>query len=229
MSATSSWPVPWNVAAAMMRIAALMKSADISATAESIDAKRIASRLALERVAVLARLHDRRVQVQVVRHHRRAEDADRDVEHVRVAQDLGARDEADRDRRQVGPRQPELDRERPGDQHDQRDDERLDVAEAAVLQEQHDQHVERREADAPDQRQAEQQVERDGRADHFGEIAGGDRDLAEDPQHDRRPAASSCRGRPARGRGRWRCRAAPASACSRIAIRLEIMITLSSV
>ena len=45
MSATSSWPVPWNVAAAMIRIAALMKSADISATVESMVAKRIASRL----------------------------------------------------------------------------------------------------------------------------------------------------------------------------------------
>ena len=38
----------------------------------------------------------------------------------------------------VGPRQPELDGERPGDQRDQRDDERFDVAEAAVLQEEHD-------------------------------------------------------------------------------------------
>ncbi len=45
MSATSSWPVPWNVAAAMMRIAALMKSADISANVESIVANRMASRL----------------------------------------------------------------------------------------------------------------------------------------------------------------------------------------
>ena len=43
MSATSSWPVPWNTAAAITRIAALMKSADISAIAESIDAKWIAS------------------------------------------------------------------------------------------------------------------------------------------------------------------------------------------
>ena len=36
MSATSWWPVPWNTAAAITRIAALMKSADISATEESI-------------------------------------------------------------------------------------------------------------------------------------------------------------------------------------------------
>ena len=63
--------------------------------------RREADRLApaLQRVAVLARLHDRGVQVEVVRHHRRAEDADRDVEHVRVAQDLGVRDEARQRRR----------------------------------------------------------------------------------------------------------------------------------
>ena len=35
------------------------------------------------------------------------------------------------------------------------------------------------------QRQAEQQIERDRRADHFGQVAGGDRDLAQHPQHDR--------------------------------------------
>ena len=43
---------------------------------------------ALHVVAVLPRLHDRRVQVQVVRHDRRAENADRDVEHVGIANDL---------------------------------------------------------------------------------------------------------------------------------------------
>ena len=64
------------------------------------------------------------------------------------------------------------------------DDERLDVAEAAVLQEEDDEHVERREADAPDERQAEEQVEGDGGADDLGEVAGGDGDLAEEPQDD---------------------------------------------
>ena len=55
--------------------------------------RRIADRLAAagEVVAVFPRLHDRRVQIEVVRHHRRAEDADRDVEHVVIAHDLGRR------------------------------------------------------------------------------------------------------------------------------------------
>ena len=70
-----------------------------------------------------------------------------------------------------------------------RDDERFDVAEAAVLQEEDDEHVERGEADAPDEREAEEQVEGDGGAEDFGEVAGGDGDLAEDPEDDGRPGA----------------------------------------
>ena len=45
---------------------------------------------------------------------------------------------------QVGPGEPELDGERAGDGDDQGDDERFDVAEAVVLEEQDDEDVERR-------------------------------------------------------------------------------------
>ena len=48
----------------------------------------------VRRLLVLARLHDGGMQVEIVRHHRRAEDADGDVEHVRVREDLAPRDEA---------------------------------------------------------------------------------------------------------------------------------------
>ena len=41
---------------------------------------------------------------------------------------------------------------------------------------------------APDERQAEEEIERDGGADDFREVAGGDRDFAEDPEHDGRAA-----------------------------------------
>ena len=43
MSATVEYSVPANTAADTIRMAALMKSADISAIVESSDAKRIAS------------------------------------------------------------------------------------------------------------------------------------------------------------------------------------------
>ena len=62
---------------------------------------------------------------------------------------------------------------------DQADDERFDVAEAAMLKEEHDEHVERGEAHAPDERKAEEEIERDGRANHFREVARRDGDLAQ--------------------------------------------------
>ena len=68
------------------------------------------------------------------------------------------------------------------------DDDRLDVAEAAVLHDRARAARRRRQAHAPQQRDAEQQLQRDGRAEHLGQVARGDRDFAEDPQDDRRPA-----------------------------------------
>ena len=55
-----------------------------------------------------------------------------------------------------------------------------------MLQPQHEQHVERGQAHAPDHRQPEEQVQRDGGADHLGEVARGDRHLAENPEDERR-------------------------------------------
>ena len=71
-------------------MAALMKNANSSATVESSVAKRMASRFDAVVGQHLPGLHDGRVQVEVVRHHRGAQDADRDVEHRRVGHDLGA-------------------------------------------------------------------------------------------------------------------------------------------
>ena len=63
----------------------------------------------------------------------------------------------------------------------------------------------------------------------FGEVAGGDRELAEDPQDERdRPRVAVAAGLREIASG-GDARAVRQSACSRIAIRLEIMMTLSSV
>jgi hypothetical protein len=86
----------------------------------------------------------------------------------------------------LGTGKPQLDRERTRNEHDQRNDERFDVPKPPLLHEQNDEHVERRQADAPDQRQAEEQVEGDGRSDDLGEVARRDGDFADDPQADRR-------------------------------------------
>ena len=44
------------------------------------------------------------------------------------------------------------------------------------------QHIERGNANADQERNVEQQIQRDGRADDFGEIAGGNGDFADDPE-----------------------------------------------
>ena len=49
---------------------------------------------AFRRPLEIARLHDGGVQVEIVRHHGRAEDADAHVEHLLVLENFGARDEA---------------------------------------------------------------------------------------------------------------------------------------
>jgi hypothetical protein len=75
--------------------------------------------------------------------------------------------------------------ERSGDRHYERDDEHFDVAEAVVLQVENHKHIERREDDAVHQRHAEEQLQRDRGADHFRQIARGNRHFAEHPQHER--------------------------------------------
>ena len=40
---------------------------------------------------VIARLHDRGMEIEIMRHHRRAENANRDVKHVAVADDFSMR------------------------------------------------------------------------------------------------------------------------------------------
>ena len=128
--------MPWNVAAAITRIAALMKSADMSAKDESMVAKRIASRLPSKVSRVAARLDDRRVQVQVVRHHGGAEDADGDVEHAAVAAGsrvCGMKPTAEL-RRGAASRARFPRRSYPAMRTMSAIDQRLDVAEAVVLQ-----------------------------------------------------------------------------------------------
>src|SRR5712691_11670975 len=55
-----------------------------------------------------ARLHDARVQIQIVRHHRRAQDADGNVKHLAVAQNLQAGEESARSLEPKWPRKKEL-------------------------------------------------------------------------------------------------------------------------
>ena len=91
------------------------------------------------------------------------------------------------------------------DDAQQRDDERLEPAEALLLQPQDQEHVQRGDQYAQFQRNAEQQVQADGGADHLGDVGGDDGDFGGKPQRDRDIARDRRRGRPAPDRGprRW--------------------------
>ena len=93
--------------------------------------RREADRLAL--VAAVAGLHERRVKIQIVRHHRRAEDADRQIQPRRVGDRRQARHQPGQHRRPRRPRRDQLVGEATGDQQQQRDDEQLQLAETEPL------------------------------------------------------------------------------------------------
>ena len=203
-------PVPWNVAAAMMRIARVDEEREHQRDRRIDRREPDRFALALVRVAVLPRLHDRRVQVQVVRHHGRAEDADGDVEHLRVPEDLRRRDEPADDARR-GPASPARARRRTSRRSGESGRRRaLRRSGSPCFCRNRTMSTSRAVRQTPQiERQPEEQVQRDRRADDFGQVARGNGDLAQEPEDQRRPAARRCRGRPAPGRGRWRCRGAP--------------------
>ncbi len=67
---------------------------------------------------------------------------------------------------------------------DERDDEGFDQAEAAALEREDDEDVECGDEHAGEKRQAEEKLQGDGRAQDFGQVAGGDGNFTDDPQED---------------------------------------------
>ena len=94
-----------------------------------------------------------------MRHHRGADDAERQVEHGRIFDDLDGRRKAEDHAPPVRIGQRDLEEEADEDHPQQRDDEGLDPAETEALQPQNQEDVESRDDDAQFQRNAEQQVE----------------------------------------------------------------------
>src|SRR5712675_802678 len=72
-----------------------------------------------------------------------------------------------------------------GNGGDERDDEDFDEAKAAALQSQNNQDVEGGDEHAGEQREPEKELQGDRGAEDFREVAGGDGDFANDPQHKR--------------------------------------------
>ena len=91
-----------------------------------------------------------------MRHDCRAEDADRDVEHPGIGDDLWRWNESFRDAQHIRPGRDQLPCETATDDRDQRDDESFDVSEAFVLQKHNRQNVQRRNTDAKRYRDSKQ-------------------------------------------------------------------------
>ena len=77
----------------------------------------------------------------------------------------------------IGMGEKHLHAEQGDDGADERDDQRFNVTESPALQEQNQQHVQAGDEHAVEERNVEEQFERDGRADDFSQVAGGDGDL----------------------------------------------------
>ena len=94
ISATSAWPLVWNVDGRDDQDRGVdeqrQHQRDGGVRRRPFD--RVAAALVGARIG--AGLHDRGVQIEVMRHHRRADDADRDVEHLGIGDDLGRRHKA---------------------------------------------------------------------------------------------------------------------------------------
>ena len=131
-----------------------------------------------------ARLHDGGMEVEIMGHDRGTDDANADVEEIRVAQDFRAGGQAREHAEETGPGQGDFDGKAEGDGRHENDDERLQVTEALVLQVKNGEDIETGEDAAEQERDAEKELQADGHAHDFRQIAGGDGQLAENPEED---------------------------------------------
>ena len=122
------------------------------------------------------------MQVKIVRHHRRTKNAHGDVKHSLIDDDLPAWHETGQNLRQLRLGKNQLGGETTANSRDKSNDQGLDVTETFVLQIEHRQHIRCGDQTAPKQRNAEEKLQPDSRADHLGEIAGRDSDFAQNPE-----------------------------------------------
>lgn len=130
------------------------------------------------------RLHDRRMQVEVVRHDGRADDAERQHDRILAIVARHTRGEAMQHGAPIGRHHRDLRDEAERHRTDQPEHDRLDLPEPLALQAEDDHRIERGEDDAPCERHAEQQLEGERAAQYFGDVARDDRHLGGDPLND---------------------------------------------
>src|SRR5262249_8867368 len=164
--------------------AARMESRGAENENRSVDEKREAKRYrgiknsVTNRFAAVARgsaesacLHNAGGQIEIVRHDRGAENADGDVKHFAIAKDFRAREKADGGFTPQRVSKKDFVSETNGYGRDQRDDESFDQAETAALQSENEKDVQRSDEHAGKKRNAEEQLQGYGGAQHFGDFA----------------------------------------------------------
>ena len=147
----------------------------------------------------IAALYQRRMQIEVVRHHRGAEDADGHVE-LRAGEQVRHEPRGHPRNRRLA--QKHLDEKAAADGCHQHQNEGLELANAKLLNQQQQEHVATGDQNAPENRDAHEQIQADRRAEHFRQIAGGNGDFAkaeENVVHRARVIVVACLGQVAAG------------------------------
>src|SRR6266478_9565620 len=98
------------------------------------------------------------MKVKIVRHNRRADDADTDVKHLLVHDDVRARHKTEHHTQEVWFGEDQLRRKASGDGCDERNNQRLDVTKTLLLEVKNGQHVQRGNAATPHQRNTEEKL-----------------------------------------------------------------------
>ena len=218
-------PVSWNSDAATTSMVRLITPARPIAITTSTRWKRSSERRSPSSRGAIRALHERAVQVDDVRHDRRAEDADGEHDAVGAVE---AGHEAGEQRARVDVDLGEVVEEAEADDPEEARDGQLEAPVAALLQREDAERDDRGDQPRRERRHAEQQVERDRRADELGEVGRDRDDLRLRPTGPR----SARRGRCARhSSGRFLPVAMPTLAdryCTSIAIRFAATITHTS-
>jgi hypothetical protein len=139
----------------------------------------------LNRIVVtadFARLHQRRMQKQVVRHDGGSDHADGHHQHASLTEAGQEQGPAHFREVRLDLRQHEdLDAVTDGDRRHKNPDHRLDHPDAQALQRQQEQHIERRDDDRPRKRDMEKQIEGHRAAQRFRQVRRPDGDLHRNP------------------------------------------------
>src|SRR6267378_1062086 len=136
------------------------------------------SALPLGGLSDVSRLNERRVQIEIVRHHRRPQDANGHIETLRAQTRYEACDD-------FGPhrtRQEHFDPKTNPDRRDKHENERFHLPDAELLYHQEQHRIKTRDDDPVKDRHLEKKIQPDRRSQNFGEVARRNGDFAEYPE-----------------------------------------------